>query len=102
MKRLLSFVAIFFLAAALHAGTVRGMILRNNQPWQGVTVTIIAPGIGRSSPAFTGPDGMYYEFNVPPGQYTLEIWINGTRAQPMMYPITVFNQPYTDLPVLRY
>ncbi len=46
----------------------------------------------------TGLDGMYFFQNIFPGYYVLQI--NGRQN----YPITVFNQPYQDLPpiVIQY
>ena len=35
-------------------------------PVAGVTVSLVHPMIGRSSPAFTGPTGGYFFSNVPP------------------------------------
>lgn len=41
---------------------------------------------------------MYYLLNIPPGSYTLEIWLSRQIAAPTMtYAINVFD-PATDLP----
>ena len=62
--------------------TVRGQLLWNgwNQfgalqpyPAPNVQVTLFNPAVGRSWPAVTGQDGMYYFYNIPLGTYNLEI-----------------------------
>ena len=54
------------------ASTVRGRLLHiNGYPAAGVAVTVSNQQAGRSSPAYAGPDGMYYLYNVPPGYYYL-------------------------------
>jgi hypothetical protein len=78
------------------ASTVRGRLLHiNGYPAAGVAVTVSNQQAGRSSPAYAGPDGMYYLYNVPPGYYYLEIWLRPDA--PTMYQIQVINQPYTDI-----
>jgi len=58
-------------------------------------VTLFNQSIGRSTPAYAGPDGMYYLYNVPPGFYYLEVWV--TPNTPIVYQVQVFD-PLTDLP----
>ena len=90
-------LAGFCLASASQAQTtVRGQLLRNGQsPAAGIQVTLYSPTFGRSSPAVTGPDGMYYLYNVPYGNYYLEIWLSNP---PRAYPAQVGRYPYNDLP----
>jgi len=61
------------------AQTVRGRIVRNGQfghyPVAGIQVTL-----DRRVAAVTGSDGMYYFGNVPPGRYTLEVWLGPGQA----------------------
>jgi hypothetical protein len=77
--------------------TVRGQLLKNGQsPAPGITVTLNHPTFGRSSPATTGGDGMYYFYNVPFGDYYLEVWLS--NHQPSVYPMRIFTAPYCDLP----
>jgi hypothetical protein len=84
-------------AAFAHAATVRGRLVHpNGYPAADIAVTVSNPQIGRSSPAQTGADGMYYIFNIPPGSYFLEIWIHPGGA-PIVYQIQVY-EPYTDIP----
>ena len=82
------------------AATVRGRIVRSNGnfPVPYVTVTLASPERGRSAPAVTGFDGMYYLYNVPPGPYVLELWLG---QRPATYPITV-QDPVTDIPPLPF
>ena len=93
------------LAQSSNAGTslVRGRLVRiapNGQtfPAQGISVTVTNAQSGRSNPSYSGPDGMYYLYNIPPGSYTLEVWISNS---PMNFQIQVLNQPYTDIAPIR-
>ena len=64
-----------------------------------IQVNLVESVQKRSSSTFTGFDGMYYFFNVPPGQYTLEIRASGNK--PLNYKITVRDQPSTRIaPIL--
>jgi len=86
-------------AASAQAAMVRGRLVHSNgYPAAGVAVTVFNQAVGRSSPAYAGPDGMYYLYNIPPGYYYLEVWIYPGGA-PVVYQIQVF-EPYTDLPVV--
>lgn len=84
--------------------TVRGQLLWNGwtqfgvlQPYPApnVQVTLLNQSIGRSWPAVTGNDGMYYFYNIPLGSYYLEVW---TSNPPKGYPVAISNLPYQDLP----
>ena len=76
--------------------TVRGQLLRNGQyPAAGIQVTLNHTQYGRSSPTMTGGDGMYYLYNVPFGDYFLELWI---ANPPIVYPVRVATAPFNDLP----
>jgi len=101
MKKILLITLLFLMALSATAGTVRGLLTRGNYPAAAIAVTISSPNTGRSSPSVTGHDGMYYLFNVPPGYYTLEVWAYGVNQPPMTFNITVYNQPYTDIPPVR-
>ena len=91
---------LFAAEASAYASTVRGMLFRRDgygrayaAPYVPVT---LENGIrGRSSVAYSGTDGMYYLYNVPPGDYYLQIWLNPN--EPLVYRITVANGPYTDI-----
>ena len=61
-----------------------------------VMVTIGLRTGWRSLPAYTGVDGMYYFYNVQPGDYILEIWGPGNKLI-QGYSIRALNQPYTDI-----
>jgi hypothetical protein len=79
------------------AATIRGRIVhQNGYPAVGYTVTVSNPQLGRSNPARTGGDGMYYFFNIPPGFYYLEVWVNPGGA-PLVFQIQV-SDPNTDIP----
>jgi hypothetical protein len=92
---------VFAMTAAAQAATVRGQLVRGNG-YGGVyavgyvKVTLWNESRGRSSPAVTGSDGMYYFYNVPPDIYYLEVWLYPGR-QPLYYKIQV-SDPATDIP----
>jgi hypothetical protein len=93
----LSIVFICSAVGAANAATVRGRLLhQNGYPAAGVAVTVYNQTMGRSSPAFAGADGMYYLYNIPPGNYYLEVWIY-PNSPPVVYQIQVA-EPYTDIP----
>ena len=79
------------------AATVRGQLACNNRPYPaaGVAVTVFSTFYGRSTPSRTGTDGMYYLYNVPPGIYTLEVWINPNA--PLQFQIQVYNVMFSDV-----
>jgi hypothetical protein len=78
--------------------TVRGQLLRaNGAAAPGITVTLNHSTFGRSSQATTGSDGMYYFYNVPFGDYFLEVWVSKPAR---VYPMRIFTAPYCDLPRL--
>ena len=69
---------------------VRGRVVRNSPngpyPVAGVPVTIKNPATRvRSNPSYTGTDGMYYLYNVVPGDYVLEFWFSGFNIPPLVY-----------------
>ena len=78
MKSLsLSLAGAFFLGGILSCATsapaqtapvslVEGYVYRSSgQPVPGVTVSLVHPLVGRSSPSITNPGGYYYFSNVP-------------------------------------
>jgi hypothetical protein len=85
--------------AAHAAATVRGKVVhdKDKNAAAGYRVTV-ANEKGRTSPARVGPDGMYYIYNVSPGEYQLEIWVPNAAA-PAVFKIQVV-EPYTDVPQL--
>lgn len=94
---LLSLVALG-LSVNTNAQTVRGQLIRATPygpyPAPYVAVTLYSDRIGRSAPAYTSPDGFYFLYNVPPGQYVLEIW---TSNIPVTSRVIVAPQPLTDI-----
>lgn len=93
---LLTCAALAFASVAAHAASVRGQLVhKNGQPVAGITVTISDHKNYRSTPAQVGKDGMYYLYNIPAGQYYLEVWVN--PKTPQMYQVTV-TEPNTDMP----
>lgn len=102
---LISLLLTFVGTASAQGATVRGRLDRRDgqgrlYPATYVSVTLNSPKMGRSSQAYTGADGMYYLYNVPPGDYQLEVWAYPGRA-PITYNIRVYDRPYTDIyPIL--
>lgn len=92
----LGFVTAQALAAA---STVRGQIYRmvngKRVGANGIAVRLNHPQRGPSSAVYTNSEGMYFLYNIPPGQYTLEVTI--TQKNIKKYQITVENKPYTDI-----
>jgi hypothetical protein len=87
----------FLLTVSAQAATVRGRLEnRNRYPASYVAVTLYNDQVGRSATAYTGGDGMYYLYNVPPGDYLLEVWLYPNRP-PLTYSIRV-HDPGTDIP----
>lgn len=71
-------VAIASMAGAAVASTVSGRVLyqSNGRPIPGLTVYIVHPVAGRTTPAPTDSNGLYWISNVPPRRdpYYLEIY----------------------------
>jgi Carboxypeptidase regulatory-like domain len=93
--------ATFFAAIDARAVTVRGRVERQTSYGQvaagAVKVTLNSTASGRSSPAYTDPQGYYYIYNVPAGTYTLEVWSGPT---PVTLPISVGAVPTFSAPPL--
>ncbi len=101
-KFLLLFLIVCAATASAAAATVRGRLDRrdaygNIYRAAYVGVTLNNQYVGRSSMTYTGEDGMYYLYNVPPGSYYLEVWIQPGR-QPLVYQVQVGNAPFSDIP----
>jgi hypothetical protein len=98
------FVMVLVMLQAATAATVRGRLIRyangGQYPAGGVAVTVYNQYAGRSTLAYTGPDGMYYLYSVPAGGFYLEVWTSrDARVPPTVYPVQV-GEPYTDIPVI--
>ncbi len=95
------FLVVLVMIQGATAATVRGQLILYapngaQYPAGGFAVTIYNQYTGRSSPAYTGPDGMYYIYYVRAGGYYLEVW-KPQNPTPTVYPIQVVD-PYTDIP----
>jgi hypothetical protein len=82
--------------------TIRGQVVRNTpygaMPAPNIAITVRDIFNRRSSPAYSGFDGMYVIFNVLMGPNSLEIWTN--PATPLIVNIRVYD-PLTDIqPIL--
>jgi hypothetical protein len=87
-------------AVIADAATVRGRLSHSNgSPATRIQVTVVnAQGV-RSSPAYTGTDGMYYLSNIAPGPYRLEVWVYA-GGNPAVYQIRVV-EPNTEMPEIH-
>jgi hypothetical protein len=103
---ILSLVSFVFAANLAHAGTVRGVLTKTTtngnkkHPARDIPVMLCnCEGENCSSPFYTDGEGKYYFYNVPAGRYVLKIWVRGYKVgKPKTTPpITVLNQPYTDV-----
>lgn len=88
------------LAGVAEAATVRGRLERQTPqgryPAAGIPVSVFRPDIGRSGMSYSGYDGMYYLYNIPDGDYTLEVWVY-PNSPPMTFNIHVAGQEFTDI-----
>jgi len=94
------FVSLFAASAPqsrAQTAVVRGLLesgQTRKAPAPGITVTLQTKSY--VSPAVTsGKDGLYYIPNVPPGTYTLKVWV--TQKNPLTFTVTV-KAPLTDIP----
>ena len=98
----IAFAVMLMAIAAAHAiaaaGTVRGQLYRmvngKRVGANGIAVRLNHPQRGPSTSVYTNNEGMYFLYNIPPGQYTLEVTIAKNVKK---YQITVENKPYTDI-----
>jgi hypothetical protein len=107
MKKLVVFMAMFFMSMSISFGAnARGQLLRYGpySPYPVSSLTVIlryANGSDASSPAVTGPDGMYYFYQMMPNSYFLDVY-NG-RVFLGRFAIVIMNTPnlpgvFTDIP----
>lgn len=104
----LVFAALLLVIVPIHATgqvggsqTVRGQVLWGpNQPAVGVPVNLYMPDLGDSGYSYTDWNGMYYLYNIPFGEYTLQVWDYPGRP-PITYSIvvqpTTSRSPFTDI-----
>jgi hypothetical protein len=81
------------------ASTVRGQLYRmvngKRVGANGLPVRLNHSQRGPSSYVYTNNEGMYFLYNIPPGQYTLEVMV--AQKDVRRYQITVENKEYTDI-----
>jgi hypothetical protein len=88
-------LAIVCMTAHADAQTVRGRLMKGAYPIAGIGVRVTSPTHGTSGVAYSGPDGMYYLVNIPPGTYTLQV-LDIPRA-PLLFQIIVHQQQWVDI-----
>jgi hypothetical protein len=92
--RLVSVLSVALLAGltAMAQGTgtrsaLSGTITTEGKPLPGVTVTIKSPALQGSRTAVTGEGGGYYFASLPPGEYSVEMGLEG--MQPVIRKVTL-------------
>ncbi len=97
---LFAIAIVLMFAVFADAGTIRGRLVRRSgqgdYPAKGIQVTVFRSQMGKSSPTYSGTDGMYYLYNIPEGTYTLQVWVY-PNAAPLTFTITVDGQQFTDI-----
>ena len=93
-------ITLLAVADPASAETVRGKVFRRtpsgSYPAPSIRLTLYGhDNEGRSAPVFSGNDGTYYFHSIPPGNYTLEVWLDTNRS--MNYSLQVRSSPYTDI-----
>jgi|SRR5215831_15990767 len=96
----LSVLLTMCVASIGQAATVRGLVLRRGNPAPFATIVLVGR-LGRSAPATTGADGMYYFVNVPADCYTLEVWLGTAQQATASFPNSCVTEPHTDIPPVR-
>jgi hypothetical protein len=71
--------------------SVRGQLIPNGFPAAGMAVRLFSAAYGPSAYTYSGGDGMYYLYNIPQGEYLVEV-LGQPRASINVFP------PYTDIP----
>jgi hypothetical protein len=89
---------------AQNAGTVRGRLIEikglDTLSVPTMAVTLLDSANNKTIPVYSGSDGMYYFYNVNSKSYTLEVWVNGLKMEPIYYQINVnyqMNNSYFDI-----
>ena len=95
--------AFFFLVGPCRAATVSGSItcVAANGTFFAATngaVTVFRPDIGRSNVAGVGQDSSFYLYNIPSGQYVLEIWSRANLSLPVRTFQIIVAEPVTQIP----
>jgi hypothetical protein len=80
--------------ALLVRGRIQRIVNGKASPVQGIQVTLSNAQAVRSKPSFSDHGGMYYLYNMLPGEYQLEVWVT---SPPKVYKVSI-NAPQTDLP----
>lgn len=108
VRMLAVLVAAMLLSTASVSATsiVRGQLVRvgpqgQSFPAAGIAVRVVNSQRGPSGFTYTGNDGMYYLYNVPAGNYSLEIWMSTDPGNRLVFNIRVYDQPYTDIAPIR-
>jgi hypothetical protein len=101
-------VAATLLSTASISATsiVRGQVVRvgpqgQSFPAAGIAVRVFNSQRGPSGFTYTGNDGMYYLYNIPPGDYALEVWLSPDPGNRLVFNIRVYDQAYTDIAPIR-
>lgn len=90
-------------APAVEASTVRGQVYRLVRDKQvganGIAVRLNHAKRGPSSYSYSNSEGMYYLYNIPPDQYTLEVTAGPKKI--LKFAIRVQDKQYTDIAPIK-
>ena len=90
-------------APALEASTVQGKVYRlikdKQVPANGIAVRLNHAKKGPSSYSYSNNEGLYYLYNIPPDQYTLEVTAGPKNI--LKFAIKVLDKPYTDIAPIK-
>ncbi|HTV14624.1 MAG TPA: carboxypeptidase regulatory-like domain-containing protein [Acidobacteriaceae bacterium] len=98
ISRIVAGIALACGCVSLYGATVQGQLTcsAGKSPAVGIAVTVKSAATGRSAPAFSGGDGMYY-LNLKAGAYTLEIWLSKSATAPTQTHEITVREPSTDV-----
>lgn len=102
------FIYVFLFSSALFGqSAVRGKLefSEDSLPAADIVVSLLHSEKERSAPALSGPDGMFYLYNVAVGEYTLEVWNKGLKQDSLAYKISVTPanlNAFVDVPIIRF
>jgi hypothetical protein len=88
---------------AVEASTVRGQVYRlikdKQVPANGIAVRLNHAKKGPSSYSYSNSEGMYYLYNIPADQYTLEVTAGPKNI--LKFAIKVQDKQYTDIAPIK-
>lgn len=95
-----------FAVSAEALSMVRGQLFRRDAYGRGyaapgIAVRLWHPQYGASSFSNSDREGMYYLYNVPAGDFTLEVWLTGQPEHVLRRPLRVDGRAVVDVPPIQ-